>query len=135
MHHTSHITLHTIHVTYPATRVTHHASLTKHHSDNWSRENRHLLLCPPVSCHVLYRRPSGFPFSRHFCFLNLHSRLDCIIYRNNDGDTAGAQEARAWSFKLPSKAPAAAGLIHSDIQQASAFFGAKFVWDSIVRLC
>jgi GTP-binding protein YchF len=31
--------------------------------------------------------------------------------------TVGPQEARSWSFKLPSKAPAAAGLIHSDIQQ------------------
>ncbi len=31
--------------------------------------------------------------------------------------TVGPQEARAWSFKLQSKAPAAAGLIHSDIQQ------------------
>lgn len=29
----------------------------------------------------------------------------------------GPQEARAWSFKMHSKAPAAAGLIHSDIQQ------------------
>jgi GTP-binding protein YchF len=31
--------------------------------------------------------------------------------------TVGPQEARAWSFRLQSKAPAAAGLIHSDIQQ------------------
>jgi hypothetical protein len=31
--------------------------------------------------------------------------------------TVGPQEARAWSFKRSSKAPAAAGLIHSDIQQ------------------
>ena len=31
--------------------------------------------------------------------------------------TVGPQEARAWSYKLQSKAPAAAGLIHSDIQQ------------------
>jgi GTP-binding protein YchF len=31
--------------------------------------------------------------------------------------TVGPQEARAWSFKRHSKAPSAAGLIHSDIQQ------------------
>ena len=66
--HTLRFTQYTSHSQQHAPRITHHASLTEHHSDNWSRENRHLLLCPPVSCHVLYRRPSGFPFFPPFLF-------------------------------------------------------------------